>query len=325
MRNGWTGGQYSIYRALFGSYLAIHYFRIVPWGPELFSRDGLLSISSLSPLARLFPNVLAIWDSPFFVQMLLTLAACLALFFAIGFWDRTAAVLLWYLGACFLGRNPLISNPALPYVGWLLLAHTFLPEAPYGSLAARIRKQSSNDWRMPSSIYMVAWVLMALGYTYSGAIKMTSPSWLDGSALARILSNPLARLGFLRHWLLALPPDFLKCATWAALALEVTFAPLALFRRLRPWIWSAMLCLHLSLFLLISFPDLTAGMVLLHLFTLDPAWLRSLRSYQTNFTPRPVKKSPTESEILFAPPPQDATLRSGSKPFPFRAAKLGPV
>jgi hypothetical protein len=274
MRNGWTGGQYSVYRALFGLYLAIHYFRFVAWGQELFSKNGILPIASLSPLARLFPNVLAIWDSPFFVQVLLIGATCLSVLFAIGLWDRVAAGLLWYLGACFLGRNPLIANPALPYIGWLLLAHTFLPEAPCGSLMARIQGKSNDDWRMTPSIYLAAWIVMALGYTYSGAMKMTSPPWLDGSPLERILSNPLARPGYLRLCLLALPPVLLKCATWGSLGLEIAFAPLALLRRARPWIWSAMLCLHFGLLLLISFPDLTAGMVLLHLFTFNPAWLR---------------------------------------------------
>jgi hypothetical protein len=121
---------------------------------------------------------------------------------------------------------------------------------------------------------------MAIGYTYSGAMKMTSPSWCDGSALERILSNPLARPGNLRLCLVALPPAALKSATWGSLGLEIAFAPLALFQRARPWIWSAMLCLHLGLLLLISFPDLTAGMVLLHLFTFNPAWLRSRRGFK---------------------------------------------
>jgi uncharacterized membrane protein YphA (DoxX/SURF4 family) len=273
MKNGWTGAQYSIFRALFGSYLALHYFQLVPWGPELFSTQGLLPAPSLSPLVHLFPNVLAVWDSPRFVQLLLILAALAAVLFAIGLWDRVAAGLLWYLGACFLGRNPLIANPALPYVGWLLLAHVFLPAAPYGSLAARIRKKPNENWQMPPSIYLVAWILMSLGYSYSGVMKLTSLSWLDGSALVRILSNPLARPGILRESLLALPAPFLKIATWGALTLEISFAPLALFRRIRPWIWSAMLGLHIGLFLLISFPDLTAGMVFLHLFTFDPAWI----------------------------------------------------
>jgi|HubBroStandDraft_6_1064221.scaffolds.fasta_scaffold36373_1 hypothetical protein len=284
MKNGWTGGQYSVYRALFGVYLAIHYFGLVPWGQELFSNKGLLPVPSLSPLAHLFPNVLAIWDSPLFVQALLVGATCLSFLFAIGLWDRAAAGLLWYLGACFLGRNPLIANPALPYIGWLLLAHTFLPEAPCGSLMARIRGKSNDDWQMAPSIYLVAWIVMALGYTYSGAMKMTSPSWCDGSALERILSNPLARPGYLRLCLLALPPVLLKCATWGSLGLEISFAPLALLRRARPWIWSAMLGLHLGLLLLISFPDLTAGMVLLHLFTFNPAWLRCGRPFKRILT-----------------------------------------
>ena len=208
---------------------------------------------------------------------MLVAATCLSLLFAIGLWDRAAAGLLWYLGTCFLGRDPLIMNPALPYIGWLLLAHIFLPEAPYGSIMGRIRGKSNKDWRMTPSIYLVAWIVMALGYTYSGGMKMTSPSWCDGSALERILSNPLARPGHLRLCLLALPPAVLKGLTWSTLGLEVAFAPLALLSRARPWTWAAMLCVHLGLLLLISFPDLTAGMVLLHLFTFNPAWLDSGR------------------------------------------------
>jgi hypothetical protein len=275
MKNGWTGRAYSIFRALFGTYLAFHYFQLVPWGPELFSDQGLLPQASFSPLAHLFPNVLTVWDAPRFVQLLLVAAALAAILFAIGLWDRLAAVVLWYLGACFLGRNPLISNPALPYVGWLLLAHACLPPAPEGSLAARFRQKPNGNWQMPPSIFLAAWVVMAVGYTYSGFMKLSSPSWLDGSALARVLSNPLARPGSLRLWLLGLPTPLLRTATWSALGLELSFAPLALFSRLRPWIWSAMLCLHIGLFLLISFPDLTAGMVFLQLFTFDPAWIHS--------------------------------------------------
>jgi predicted DCC family thiol-disulfide oxidoreductase YuxK len=39
-----------------------------------------------------------------------------------------------------------------------------------------------------------------------------------------------------------------------------------------------MLLLHLGLFILISFPDLTAGMVILHLFTFDPAWIPAVQA-----------------------------------------------
>jgi hypothetical protein len=36
------------------------------------------------------------------------------------------AFILWYQWACLLNINVFISNPGIPYVGWLLLAHAFL-------------------------------------------------------------------------------------------------------------------------------------------------------------------------------------------------------
>lgn len=271
--NGWTGGQYSLYRAILGTYLFLHFVSLLAWSRELFSSHGVLPAAADSPLVHLFPNILAAFDAPPFVLSLVALAAVLSILFAIGFHDRVAAVGLWYLGACFLGRNPLIANPALPYIGWLLLAHAFLPSAPYGSWAARGRTDPRDRWAMTDSIYFAAWILMALGYTYSGCMKLSSPSWVDGTALARVLENPLARPGFLRIWFLSLPPTILCVFTWSALTLELLFAPLALFRRIRPWIWCAMVSLHLGLFALISFPDLTAGMLILHLFTFNPSWV----------------------------------------------------
>ena len=278
MRNGWTGGQYSVYRGLFGAYLFVHFVHLSTWGAEVFSSQGILPDGSVSPLLHAFPNVFALFDGPVFVVAVLIAAAGLSLLFAVGKWDRMAAVLLWYIWACLFGRNPLIANPGLPYVGWLLLAHAFLPAAPFGSWAARGRVDPRGTWSMTPAIYAVAWALMALGYSYSGYTKLVSPSWLDGSAFQAVLSNPLARPTFLREWMLALPPLALQLATWGALGLELLYAPLAIFRRVRPWIWIAMVGLHLGLIVLIDFADLTAGMLLIHLFTFNPAWIRAKRA-----------------------------------------------
>jgi predicted DCC family thiol-disulfide oxidoreductase YuxK len=57
------------------------------------------------------------------------------------------------------------------------------------------------------------------------------------------------------------------------LLLELSFAPLALMRKARPWIWTAMVGMHVGLLSIVSFADLTAGMLLLHLLTFDPGWL----------------------------------------------------
>lgn len=273
MTNGWTGGQWSLFRVLFGAYLFVHLAELVPWGAEIFSSAGVLPDGRLSPLLHLFPNVLAAFDSPAFVTALLVAGAVLAIPFALGCHDRAAAVALWYLLACLHGRNPLIANPSLPYVGWALLAHACLPTAPYGSLAARGRIDPDGGWRMTPSIFAAAWILLALGYTYGGITKLTSPSWIDGSALGRVIDNPLARPTLLRELLVAIPAPLLMAGTWAALAIETLFAPLALVRPLRPLLWGAMVAMHSSLIVLIDFADLSIAMLLFHLFTFDPAWL----------------------------------------------------
>jgi hypothetical protein len=78
-----------------------------------------------------------------------------------------------------LRPQSVISNPSLPFVGWMLLAHAFLPEAPYGSWMARGRPDPGGKWEMPPAIFAVAWIVMALGYTFSGYTKLVSPSWVD--------------------------------------------------------------------------------------------------------------------------------------------------
>lgn len=268
MKNGWTGAQYSIYRIVFGLYLFIHFFALVPWADEVFRQ---ILPREASPLLYLFPNILAVTDVAI---PLIVIAEAAAILFAIGFHDRVAAVIMWYVLACLFGRNPLIANPSLPFVGWLLLAHAFLPRAPFWSWEARGRVDPRGNWSMPPQIFAAAWMLMSLGYTYSGYTKLMSPSWTDGSAFSRVLANPLARPSFIRDLLVGLPPLALSTATWGALALELLYAPLALFRRVRPWLWLAMLLMHLGLMVLIDFADLSFGMVILHFFTFDPAWIR---------------------------------------------------
>jgi hypothetical protein len=272
MKNGWSPNQYTLYRAAFGVYLAIHFAMLIPFGTELFSNQGVLPDAYASPLAFLFPNILCVADSPAVVLTMLVTGVIAAMFFAAGRFDRTAAVTLWYVLACAFGRNPLIANPSLPYVGWLLLAHLAVPPV------------RQRDWVMPGNLFGAAWIVMAAGYTYSGWTKLASPSWLDGTALERLLSNPLARPTALRDLLLTLPSALLTGATWLTLALELMYAPLALSRRARPWIWLAMLGLHLSLLVIVDFADLTLGMVMLHFFTFDRAWLRFAR---------PVEDSPS--------------------------------
>ncbi|HEV3421220.1 MAG TPA: DCC1-like thiol-disulfide oxidoreductase family protein [Candidatus Acidoferrum sp.] len=274
MKNGWTRGQFRIFRVTFGLYLLYHFLSLLPWGPELFSSKGVLPKGTMSPLFHLFPNLFLLCDSPLFVQACLLVAAIFSLFLTVGKFDRVMAILVWYFWACLYGRNPLIGNPSLPFIGWMLLAYVLIP-----SLSDRKELSSSGEdtgsWKMPADIFAAAWILMAVAYSYSGYCKLISPSWVDGTALRHVLTNPLARDTVVRALLLALPALCLKAATWAGLFLELAFAPLALFRRLRPFLWLAMVGLHLGLLVLVNFSDLTIGMLMLHFFTFDPAWIPS--------------------------------------------------
>lgn len=277
MRNNdsfqWTGRLYSLYRAALGCYLLVHFGALLPWGTEVFSSSGVLPQAKLSPLAAAFPSILLINDDPLAVGLLLASLVAAALLFAVGWKDRAAGVWIWYGLACLFTRNPLTANPSLPFVGWLMVAHAFVPPGPQGFLDGRSRPELAARWRMPRMIPVVAWIVMAVAYSYSGCMKLSSPSWIDGTALAEVLQNPLARPTFLREWILAAPMPLLQVATWSALALEVFFAPMALFKPLRPPIWLAMVGMHAGLLILVDFADLTLGMVFIHMLTVPSRWL----------------------------------------------------
>ena len=144
--NGWTGGQYSLFRVVFGLYLVVHFAALVPWAGELWSSAGVLTDGADSP--TLVPlNILAWIDGPVFVTAFVAAAAVLSVVLALGWKDRIAAILIWYVLACLFGRNPLTLNPSLPFVGWMLIAHALLPAAPFGSVAARGRTDPGGGWR----------------------------------------------------------------------------------------------------------------------------------------------------------------------------------
>jgi hypothetical protein len=279
-----TPRQFAWFRIVFGLYLAIHFAHLLPWGAELFSRDGVLPAASLNPTHGILPNVLAWWDSPAFVTVLLAALTVLSVLFALGVARQAAALLLWYGWACLFNRNVLISNPSIAYVGLLLLLTTLVPaREPFRVFGRRV---AEDEFYVPGAVYWTAWFLMAAGYTFSGIVKLSSPSWLDGTALWHVAQNPLARDGWFRDLALGMPMWVFKAMTWQALALEVLFLPLALWRWTRPLIWLAMVCMHIGIVALVSFAELSAGMLILHLFTLDSRWSGMARAVRHHFRQR---------------------------------------
>ncbi len=279
----WTGALYGRFRFVLGLYLFIHFAHLSPWAAEIFSSAGVLPDAGLSPFSRLFPNLLAVHDGPAFVTLFVNVAALVSAAFALGIKDRAGGLFLAYALACLFGRNPLIANPSLPYIGWLLVAHAFMPRLDRG---VGLWRQQSEPWRFPPGIHAAAWLVLAAGYSFSGYTKLVSPSWLDGTAIARVLESPLARPGVVRDLLLGLPMPVLRMVSYSALGLELLFLPLAVVPALRQWIWVAMVIMHASLMALISFADLSVAMILVHLFVADPRWLEAIRSFQSRLRRR---------------------------------------
>ncbi|MCG3204569.1 MAG: hypothetical protein KCHDKBKB_01284 [Elusimicrobia bacterium] len=217
--------------------------------------------------------ILVFWDSPAFIVFFLGVMAVFSVFFTIGFFRRTSALILWYGWACLFGRNNLISNPSIPYVGLMLLLTLLIP---LGEPFSVTRPKKTSPWYFPSAVYWVAWFLLAAGYTFSGIVKLQSPSWVDGSAMVHLVDNPLARPNFIRTVFLSLPTSMTSLATWASLAGEILFLPLSIHRRTRMVAWLWLLGMHLGILSMVNFADLTFGMIMIHFFTFDPEWLPAM-------------------------------------------------
>lgn len=248
---------------------------LIPYSAEIWSNLGLLSDASLNLTHGVFPNILNIFDAPLFVQIYVGVLAFLSVLFALGIQRPIVSLLLWYGWVSLFDRNNLISNPGIPFIGWLLLCCAVVPKGE--PLSIQFNKQNIGDetaWEMPKVLFYGAWLIMAISYTISGVDKLLSPSWSDGTAIKHLLENPLARDWPLREMLLLLPPIAIKIMTWATLILEIVFLPLALLKKTRMWAWLGMVALHLGILTIVDFADLTIGMLMIHFFTFDGSWFK---------------------------------------------------
>lgn len=264
---------YVLVRMLLGVYLMVHFAQLFPFAAELFSNAGLLTASN-SPLTQQVPNLLSWFTSTTAAKAAIGSGVALSVLLVVGKGDRVAALLLWLLWATLLQRMPLLSNPSIPYVGWMLLVHAVLPrrqpQSPF------VVDDNTPKWHVPRKVWGLGFALLMVGYSFSGLTKCASPSWADGSALLHVLQSPLARPHALTTWMVE-HPVLLTASTYGVLALELLAAPLSLSRRLRPWVWLSFVAMHLGIVVLVDFADLTLGMLLMHALTFDEDWLQMLR------------------------------------------------
>ncbi len=159
---GWTGGQYSIFRALLGVHLLI---------------TSILQHTQLSSMGNVVFGIIAITGA--FLSVLLIL----------GYLDHLAAILLAVLWAIRFGVIPGGPTEAEPLLVFLLLAHLEMPRSPLGSLHYA-PPMADTPWRMPAPVHGL---ISIIGCGYYTTIGLAGLFHLNYSiVLALLLVSPLS-------------------------------------------------------------------------------------------------------------------------------------
>jgi len=233
----------------------------IPSSAAIWSDQGLVPVPSYNLTNGVFPNILNHFDSPQQVIIFLILLAAFALSFMLGFGRRWAGFILWYGWACLFNRNNLTLNPSIPYIGWLLLASCFVPTGePWGV------SKNDSGWQMPKAILQGAWILLILGYFFSGVDKLQSVSWVNGSAMKKIMECHLG-LGWNERLIEKLPSGLFMVLNWIAIGLELLCLPLALFKPTRQLAWSCTLLVQIGISLILDIYPIVLGMLAILIFT----------------------------------------------------------
>jgi predicted DCC family thiol-disulfide oxidoreductase YuxK len=240
----WTGGQWSLVRALLAVYLAGHFAICFDRGAALLSlRNG---------------------------TVVLALVASIGL--ALGAQTRLMAALLIAAGGWLLTRGPFAPRPAAGAVLLPLVALLLAPAAPFGSIAARNRVDPDGGWRLPPKLFAFLWLAVAALSLVSAVGKLQSTGWRELRAVSDVITSG-AVVAPVRTALDAAPEWLLKSFSFFLLAAELLFGPLALIRAARPYAWAALLLRHLVALPLAGLRDEHLAMATTLLFLFDPAWL----------------------------------------------------
>lgn len=227
MTNGWTGGQYSVYRILLGVWLLVW---IVP-----ISTSGLNGIG--------------------LAWAILGTAACVALI--LGWRDRLAAGVVAFAQIAALMTSSFALDSVfaamLFAIGLALpLLHALTPPAPFWSIAAVGRDDPGNGWARPALNYTMTWSALSAICFVGAILLLRDPAWRNGmpatvdglpTGIGRTLAfallavwlalAPLSPVKTYRHWVwlvsLVVNVIVLSVVGWPMLAAGMAVFHLAAF------------------------------------------------------------------------------------------------
>lgn len=258
---------FSLIRTFFGLWLLQHFLFLIPSGRELFSSEGM----KVAGGALYLKTALSGLRSPAGITILLSLAAISSILFTLRI-KRSLNSFFLFLCWVFLFHQDLLSyNPGVPYVGWMLLALSLVPE-----MEERFFWENKfPDFSFPKILFWGLWLIVVLGYSASGVHKLLfSPLWREGRAFVYILDYPASRSVFIGQLYNAIPLLFQKIICWIVLASESLFFLAFLNPTLRKWTWMTNTLMHLGILIVLKFGALSVVMLIIHAFMIEDDWFK---------------------------------------------------
>jgi predicted DCC family thiol-disulfide oxidoreductase YuxK len=257
----WTGGQYSLLRAIVGAGLLVGFASHA--AASIGARAGRLAAAEAA---------------------LAAVGAASAAAFALGAAHRAAAVVLAATLCGYAAVEPAVALPIVVPLSVLLVAHCVAPPGPLGALAARGDDVLWHAWRMPAAAWIGAWLVLGAAHLSAAAGLWLAAPGAGSGALSPLGAAPphtgvwpafvAAVLGHEGAALATSSPGARLTAS-AALALVGLLACAAPARR---WVWPVLALAQLVRIAWLG--DASGGLAWLALLGLafDPGWIPPRRA-----------------------------------------------
>ena len=149
-KNGWSGGQYSLWRVLLGL---------------------MLLTFSIQQLVQSVDDIR--------IAILASTSLGLSILVLVGCFDGPAAALLATLTAGLILAGGDLSASLWPLVANLIL-HALAPPAPFGSWMARGRIDPGGGWQLPAWLHSGSWLLLLIATLSTALESDPAATWISG-------------------------------------------------------------------------------------------------------------------------------------------------
>jgi hypothetical protein len=212
-----------------------------------YSDDGVLPRSIQPEYVPVSVHFLG--GSATFEHVLFLLAGAVAVALLLGYRTQLATFLSWLLLLSLHARNPLVLHGGDLLERMLLFWAIFLPLGARWSLDAARTTPPARPviWSVATVALMLQLVFV---YWFGLAARTDAEWWGEGTAVAHVLNLDFYATA-LGVWARGLPPDLLRAATWATMAVEGVGPLLLLLSgglgRLRTAVVALMIAFHVLL------------------------------------------------------------------------------